>query len=285
MSWNLIMLGGLAAFSGLILAGMFFLHRLKMPAQAENAHPAENAPPAGKPPANRELELWFSTSAAKAHLDATELESQRNECLSPYQFNPVGREWQIMACSALGLRFVRSNEVGPGGPCVPLKAPEARTIRRIAGDGNCLFRSLAYVLTGSEDQHLVIRQRIVHHMFTISELLLGIHIPNRYRSVEAYIRGTKMNRGTTCGTDVEILTMAHLLDTSIFSYIPKDKQWWRFSPNFVDASLTDDCKGAAIYINHPPGHFEVVRSIVHSPLRCERKTVVLATVPSPWLSY
>ena len=184
--------------------------------------------------------------------------------MSPYKFNPVDSTWQVNACSTLGIRFVRPNTVRSGGPCVPLKAPEAHTIRRIAGDGNCLFRSLAYVITGSEDQHLAIRQRIVRHMFEISDLLLGIHIPDRFRSVQEYIRDTEMHRATTFGTDVEILTMAHLLKTAILSYDQRDKQWWRFSPNFVDFSLTDDCAAMAIYINHPPDHFEVVRSIVRT---------------------
>ena len=102
-------------------------------------------------------------------------------------------EWQVNACSTLGIRFVRWNTVRSGGPCVPLKAPETHTIRRIAGDGNCLFRSLSYVVTGSEDQHVAIRQRIVLHMFKISHLLLGIHVPNRYRSVEEYFRDTEMH--------------------------------------------------------------------------------------------
>ena len=245
MSWNLSMLGGFAAFFGLIPAGLW----LKMSAQAENA------PPAGKPAlANRGLDLWSGS-----HLDATELEPERDEYVMPYKFNPVDHEWQLNACSTLGIRFVRSNTVRPGGPRVPLKAPT--TIRRIGDDGNCLFRSLALIITGSEDQHLAIRQRILRHMCKIAHFLLGIHIPDRYRSVEEYIRHTGMHRVSTWGTEVEIFTMAHLLNTTIFSFNSRDKRWWRFSPNFVDLSLPDDCTAMAIYLNHTPSHFEVVHSI------------------------
>ena len=182
--------------------------------------------------------------------------------MSPYHFNPVDQEWQVNACSTLGISFVRSNRVRPGGPRVPLKAPEPRTIRRIKGDGNCLFRSLAYIITGSEDQHLAVRQSIVRHMSNIAHLLLGTHIPNRYSSVEEYVRDTEMDQDSTWGTDVEMFTLAHLLNTTIFSYNTGDQKWWRFSPNFLDKTLTDDSNARAIYIRHPPGHFDVVRSIV-----------------------
>ena len=31
-------------------------------------------------------------------------------------------------------------------------------------DGNCLFRALSYVLTGSEDDHMAIRVAILNHL-------------------------------------------------------------------------------------------------------------------------
>ena len=81
-------------------------------------------------------------------------------------------------------------------------------------------------------------------------------------SVEEYVWDTEMDRDSTWGTDVEMFTLAHLLNTAIFSYNTRDQKWWRFSPNFVDKTLTDDSTARAIYIRHPPGHFDVVRSIV-----------------------
>ena len=33
----------------------------------------------------------------------------------------------------------------------------------VAGDGNCLFRSVSKILTGSEDQHLLFRLATVYH--------------------------------------------------------------------------------------------------------------------------
>ena len=255
MAWNVLALSGLtlcgfAMLTGLIPAGICFLMRKF--ARTENESTEAR---------NRELQLCRSRSSSSS-TGAAELEPERGECASPYKYNPVDCEWQINACSRLGIAFVGPNSVRPGGPRVPLKTPEARTIRRIVGDGNCLFRSLSYVITGSEEQHRAIRQRIVEHMFDISHFLLGIHIASQFSSVAEYIRATEMHRPTTFGTEVEIFTMAHLLKTAIFSYSQTDRQWWRYSPNFVDMSLADDCTAMAMYLNHPHMHFEVVRSTV-----------------------
>ena len=67
-------------------------------------------------------------------------------------FNPLGEETQRRLCRQLGLRFIKSNGCTGGGTDVPLRAP--RSMHRIQGDGNCLFRAFSYAITGSERQHL-----------------------------------------------------------------------------------------------------------------------------------
>ena len=146
----------------------------------------ENTPLTKKVSTNGE-----ETCASKSQDDVQFLE---RECVSPYKFNPVDEEWQVYACSTLGLGFIRSNGVRPGGPNVSLKPHDTHTIRRITGDGNCLFTSFSYITTGSEDQHLAIRLIIINHMLTIAHLLLGTHIPNGYDAVEDYISDNKMDQ-------------------------------------------------------------------------------------------
>ncbi len=89
----------------------------------------------------------------------------------------------------------------PGGPNVALKRPDLRTVKRIEPDGNCLFRSFAYIITGSEDQHMAVRAVILNHMVDIDHFLLGPHII-QYSSVQDYIRATGMDRAKTWGTDM-----------------------------------------------------------------------------------
>ena len=46
-------------------------------------------------------------------------------------------------------------------------------MKSIGGDGNCLFRTLCYVISDSQDQHEAIQSAIVAHMLSIPELVSG----------------------------------------------------------------------------------------------------------------
>ena len=56
------------------------------------------------------------------------------------------------------------------------------TVKHITGDGNCLFRSFAYIMTGSEDQHMALRTAILQHMIDVRHFILGHHVLN-YSSI------------------------------------------------------------------------------------------------------
>ena len=84
-------------------------------------------------------------------------------------FNPLGEATQRRLCRQLGLRFIKSNGCTGGGADVPLRAP--RSMHRIQGDGNCLFRAFSYAITGSERQHLFLRRAIIHYMRTTDECM------------------------------------------------------------------------------------------------------------------
>ena len=86
-----------------------------------------------------------------------------------YRYYLVNEEWQRRTCELLGIRFVRPFQWQDGGPDVILTRPDLRSLRSIGGDGNCMFRSLSYVILGSEEHHFEIRLAIVAHMLTILE--------------------------------------------------------------------------------------------------------------------
>ena len=78
------------------------------------------------------------------------------------------------------------------------------------GNGNCLFSSLSYIITGREDQHFMLRTSIVQHMLSIPDMLIGYGtvvdrqpnyinlmchpIARQFDSVEDYILQTKMDQ-------------------------------------------------------------------------------------------
>ena len=76
---------------------------------------------------------------------------QRRNRMWPFRFNPVNEEWQRNSCAIMGLQFVAASGLNTGGPEVTLTCPH--TTQSIQGDGKCLFRTLSFIITGSEEQH------------------------------------------------------------------------------------------------------------------------------------
>ena len=175
-------------------------------------------------------------------------------------FNPVHEQWQHTACNLTGLRFVSRCDLDDGGPNVLLTRP--RRVRHILGDGNCLFRSLSYVITGTEAQHLQVREALLNHLVSIEGMMIGHHISGEYSNVVEYIRGTNMDRNGTWGTDIELMTASHMLQTSLSMYDTVSGTWTTYGPHNVDRSLSTNVTEMSMYIRHPPDHFDVVCSVV-----------------------
>ena len=79
---------------------------------------------------------------------------------SDYRYYPVNEAWQQQACELLGIRFVRPFQRQDGRSDMILTRPDMRSLRSIGGDGNCLFRALCYIISGSEAQHGELRRAI-----------------------------------------------------------------------------------------------------------------------------
>ena len=87
----------------------------------------------------------------------------------------------------VGLQYSGKNRVRPGGPNVPLTPPDMRTVKHISGDSNCLFRSFACIITGSEDQHMAVRTVILEHiMINIAHFIIFLAIP-LFKSIQVNV--------------------------------------------------------------------------------------------------
>ena len=176
----------------------------------------------------------------------------------PFRFHPIDEAWQRAACRRIGVNFVTKCDLGEGGPNVPLTHP--RRCKPIRGDGNCLFRFFSYLITGTERQHAQVRQAILDHLRLIERWMLP-HFSDRGLSATAYIEGTYMDRNGTWGSDVEILTLARMLNTCVYVYDPEYRSWDRYGPHSVDRTLSSDITDMSMFIRHPPDHFDVVCAI------------------------
>ena len=181
-----------------------------------------------------------------------------------FMYHPVDAEWQQRTCKTLGLEYVAANGVAPGGPQVSLTPPV--TFRPIVGDGNCLFRALSFIITGSEEQHMPLRQVIIRHMRSIGQLLWETQIypdEDYPQGMEQYIARTRMEHAGAWGTQVEIIALAHLLTTPILTHAGT-LGWNRYSPSAAYGSLDvsqSDCHQMAMYIRHGSDHYDVVTSV------------------------
>ena len=177
----------------------------------------------------------------------TEICFQSNhDYVNPLKYYQVTEMWQRNACLKLHLSFVKTTRVSPGGPTVPLGPPNPYNIKPIVGDGNCLFRCFSYVITGSEDQHMEIRNAIVNHMYHIAPFLIGPFITEH--TINDYIQNSGMDQCKTWGTYVEILTFCHLLQTSVLSYNMANNDWARYCPHGLDKNIVDNFTKMSIYL-------------------------------------
>ena len=109
----------------------------------------------------------------------------------PFRYHPVDEDWQHNTCASMGLQFHRKTSVRRGGPDVPPTAPDLSTIKRIPGDGNCLFRSLSYIITESENQHTAVRAANLNHMVHIAHFLAIFLITPAFKNISKIPKWTK----------------------------------------------------------------------------------------------
>ena len=107
---------------------------------------------------------------------------------------------------------------------------------------------------------MAVRHATLDHMINNAQYFLGHHLTG-HNSVQSYIASTGMDRDGTWGTDIEILSLAHLLQTPFHSYSQPLGLWQRYSPHDVDRQLGDDLQQRSMYLYHTGNHFNVVSSV------------------------
>ena len=144
-----------------------------------------------------------------------------------------------------------------------LNRPNAHTILKEIGDGNCLFRCFSHIITGSPDYHYEVRLLIIRHMRQISHLLVGSMLTEVGEDIEAYISDNKMDVLGSYGTSNEMVALSHLLLCNIYSFDADFAFSWSFmaNPGAIDPSIPNIVERKSMYIYWRNGnHFEVLTS-------------------------
>ena len=141
-------------------------------------------------------------------------------------FQIFSHTWHLVICSLLGLEVISA--IYPGVPqLMHISHNHAPQSIPVIGDGNCLFRSISFLLTGSEDMHIVLRNMI---SIFINENTIHFHVHPEYISL------SHMRENGIWGTETEIFAFASLLRSSIYVYSSVGTRnnmprWLRFEPN------------------------------------------------------
>ena len=91
--------------------------------------------------------------------------------------------------------------------------------------------------------------------------MLEHHLPSRFTSIDQYFEETHMNRNYVWGSEIEMLTFAHLTNTDEFSYDTEYDRYTVYTPCDVDLSLEKDLTTRSVYLKYSNCvHFEVVAS-------------------------
>ncbi|KAI1714972.1 OTU-like cysteine protease domain-containing protein [Ditylenchus destructor] len=192
-----------------------------------------------------------------------------------FLYKPVMNQWRKRVCNQLQLNVMPLHEdvyanyecAGQTSECRVNYAPEV--LEDVDGDGNCLFRALAHIITGGEDvQHMELRTKICSFMkshrtafsrsFAKSEEEFDDHVQN-------------MEKRSTRGSESELIACATMLQTPISTYL--DGRWVPYMPCFPlddDSSpviccsvnrTTIDNYDDIIYLLNQCGHYFPVLSI------------------------
>ena len=138
----------------------------------------------------------------------------------------------------------------------------------IAGDGNCLFRALSQAVTGSQDQHALIRSYVVNHMMddSMRDHMQCLFQRNRNTGsvplADYHNYLVEMQKPGTWGTDQEIVAAAHLLNCSILClsrYGTSNRYCLQhIPPHFAEMSSCNmQCRHESMYLINSSGtHYE-----------------------------
>ena len=114
-----------------------------------------------------------------------------------------------------------------------LHCPPTR-VHRFDGDGNCLFYSLCYIITGSIREHLTLRSLIVQHLRThIGCWRLLPNFIDQDQSIDEYIERTRIDQRGVWGSSVEMAVLAHMLGANIASYNARLREYQLMSPGIL----------------------------------------------------
>ncbi len=167
-----------------------------------------------------------------------------------YVVSPVCASWQRAKCAEFNIDLVRSNGLRHGPRSRTLNADQRLKTTRIKGDGNCLFRAFSSVLSGTQDNHDVLRVLTVSYMLEHPQVFDAM-----CEDVSQYVVDSRMENLGVWGTEIEIFALATMLHSTVyvFSNFGKTSKWLPYKPLL---ECPKDSHNDDIFISNLSHHFE-----------------------------
>ena len=178
-------------------------------------------------------------------------------CISDMIFETLSAAMQIYICMQLGLQIITVYSDIPVSKLRNINSPPNKIIP-VRGDGACFFRSISFLLTGSETHHISLRNLLCNYIESVHDIM-GIPLN--------YIQLSNMRSPITWATENEILALASFLHCNIYVYssvgkIDRSSRWLKYSPNDRHPSPFSHLPIYSLFLNHMGEiHFEPVLDI------------------------
>ena len=175
------------------------------------------------------------------------------------KFAPPSSDWQTRTAQKLNIRVQRFLQYGKDKYLYPHSTPK-QTIPVVA-DGNCFFRAISVLISGVEDNHMVVREMLTKHVEDHSEIYRTF-LESR-GGMNTYVQS--MRRSREWATDTEIFAAATLLNTILevcteFRTANGTEYHWQTFHPLKDNKVTLP----KVYISHKDEHFEPILDIESS---------------------
>ena len=130
-------------------------------------------------------------------------------------------------------------------------------VHTVDGDGNCFFRSISYLLLGSEAKHDVVRNAVCNYIIQPENWYkLKANVDGDITSGEEYVRKSEMHVWGKWATHVELFALAQLTSKDVCVYTLE--HWMRYPASGTSKRPT---KNAFYLANHHNVHFDPVLGV------------------------
>ena len=197
--------------SGKLLKNTYHSANLKVfiPRSPTSSPPSSPTSASDCTPDSPLVDITTSPRKRKASLESLQPD-KRPETVR--NFEPIPAPVRRNFATSFGLVQCKPVYFGRSGPLT-----EPKRTKQTKGDGNCYFQSISYILSGTEDHHLAIRDQVVNHMTNNISQKLEDYMN---QAVLSYLKKTPMQDNGVWATDAEIMATASLLGIDIIQIMP-----------------------------------------------------------------